>query len=253
MSTADERTRLLLGGEGVASLAQASVLVVGCGAVGGFALEALARAGVGRLIFVDFDIFEESNLNRQIFATTDTIGKNKTLVVKERLLKINPKLQVEPLQLMVESQTLSQLFDTNPDFVIDAIDSLQPKTILLEALVQRQIPFISSMGAALKKDITRIRITSMKKTIECPLAAFVRKRLRRRGVNLDFPVVFSDECVSDKKALGEQTTVSCGCERRTMGSLVTITGVFGLMCAHAAISYLTQRDTVGERLSERIV
>lgn len=234
------RTKLLLGESGVCSLKKATVLVAGCGAVGSFALEALARAGVGHLVIVDFDIIAPSNLNRQIFATIQTIGVKKTIAAQERLHLINPDLKVTALPVLIQEQTLETLFDFQPDFVIDAIDSLTSKTLLLEQLVNRKIPFISAMGAALKTDISRIQVVSLKKTIQCPLAAFVRKRLRKRGVSLDFPVVFSDECVSDKAHLGEkETDIPECCERRAMGSLVTVTGSFGLMCAHAAISFLT--------------
>lgn len=238
-----ERTRLLLGDKGVLALNNATVLVAGCGAVGGFALEALARAGIGHLIIVDFDTVAPSNLNRQIFATTKTIGQPKIQVAEKRLKEINPQIKITALPLMIQEQTVEQLFDIYPDFAIDAIDSLNPKTLLLEQLVKRQIPFISAMGAALKTDISRIHIAPIKKTIQCPLAAFVRKRLRKRGVPLDFKVVFSDECVADKAHLGPKEADEPNKRgRHTMGSLVTVTGLFGLMCAHEAILHLTRKD-----------
>lgn len=239
-----ERTSLLLGEVGVRALMQSTVLVAGCGAVGSFALEALARSGVGHLIVVDFDVIAPSNLNRQIFATTKTMGMEKIIAAQDRLQSINPNLKVSTLSMMIQEKTIDQLFAYHPDFVIDAIDSLNPKTILLEQLVKRKIPFISSMGAALKTDISRIRIAPLKKTVQCPLAAFIRKRLRKRNVPLDFPVVFSDECVSDKSHLGEKEADETGMRgRHKMGSLVTVTGIFGLICAHAAISFLTQQKS----------
>lgn len=239
-----ERTSLLLGEVGVRVLMQSTVLVAGCGAVGSFALEALARSGVGHLIVVDFDVIEPSNLNRQIFATTQTMGIEKIIAAQDRLQSINPNLKVSTLSMMIQEKTIDQLFAYHPDFVIDAIDSLNPKTILLEQLVKRKIPFISSMGAALKTDISRIRIAPLKKTVQCPLAAFIRKRLRKRNVPLDFPVVFSDECVSDKSHLGEKEVDENSMRgRHKMGSLVTVTGIFGLFCAHAAISFLTQQKS----------
>ncbi|MBQ3034461.1 MAG: tRNA threonylcarbamoyladenosine dehydratase, partial [Alphaproteobacteria bacterium] len=110
----------------------------------------------------------------------------------------------------------------------------------IEEILKRKIPFISAMGAALKTDLSKIKVSSFHKTIECPLAAFVRKKLRQRGVSLKFPVVFSSECVSDKKALAPEKDIETN--RRAMGSLVTVTGIFGLMCAHEAILFLTQKE-----------
>ena len=234
----DVRTSLLIGEDGVNNLKNATVLVAGCGAVGGFALESLARAGVGHLIIVDFDVFDETNINRQLFATTKTLGQLKTTAVHERLLTINPKIKITEKTLKISSETMDELFLIKPDYVIDAIDSVNAKSLFLEELIKRELPFISAMGAALKTDLSKIKITSFHKTIECPLAAFVRQRLRRRGVSLKFPVVFSSECVSDKKALAPEKDKDNG--RRAMGSLVTVTGIFGLMCAHEAILYLSK-------------
>lgn len=239
-SEKDNRTTLLLGEKGIENLKKSTVLVAGCGAVGGFALEALARAGVGHLIVIDFDTFDETNLNRQLFATTNTIGKLKTKSVAERLILINPEIKVTQKPVKISSETMEEVFSLTPDYVIDAIDSVNAKSLFLEELIKRKIPFISAMGAALKTDLSRIKVTSFHKTIECPLAAFVRQRLRRRGISLKFPVVFSDECVSDKKALAPQKDSKSG--RRAMGSLVTMTGIFGLTCAHEAILFLANKE-----------
>ncbi len=233
-----ERSRLLLGDKAIADLKRAHVMVVGCGAVGGMAIEALVRTGVGRLTIVDFDTFSAGNLNRQIMATVPVLGQLKTSVTAQRISQINPTVQVRVKNIKVNADTIDSLFDEPIDYVIDAIDSLNPKTVLIEMLVNQRIPFISAMGAALKTDMTRVRVAPMKKTIQCPLAAFVRKRLRRRGVDLSFPVVYSDECVSDKAHLGEIDTES---NRHTMGSMMTITALFGLMCAHEAIFYVINR------------
>lgn len=236
------RTRLLLGDEKLNRLQRATVMVVGCGAVGSFAIESLARAGVGRLVLVDFDIIKESNLNRQIFALNSTIGMSKVEVARARIHDISPAIQVEVLSVLVNSDTIEEVLSYHPDFVIDAIDTLNPKTILIEELVARKIPFIASMGAALKSDPSKITIQAMKKTINCPLAFFVRKRLRKRGIEMNFPVVYSTEDVSSKEHLQmpEEADNETGRVRHNMGSLPTITGMFGLMCANYAILYLTQ-------------
>ena len=236
------RTRLLLGDEAMEKLARSTVMVVGCGAVGGFAIEALARSGVGKLILVDFDVVKESNINRQIFALHSTLYQEKAVVARNRIRDISPDIKVEILPVLVNADTIDEVLDRRVDFVIDAIDTLNPKTILIEQLMTRGIPFISSMGAALKTDATKIAIVPMKKTIHCPLAFFVRKRLRKRGVELTFPVVYSCEDVSQKLHLEMPDTPEneTGRVRHNMGSLPTITGIFGLLCANYAIEYLRE-------------
>lgn len=236
------RTRLLLGDEAMEKLARSTVMVVGCGAVGGFAIEALARSGVGKLILVDFDVVKESNINRQIFALHSTLYQEKAVVARNRIRDISPDIKVEILPVLVNADTIDEVLDRRVDFVIDAIDTLNPKTILIEQLMARGIPFISSMGAALKTDATKIAIVPMKKTIHCPLAFFVRKRLRKRGVDLTFPVVYSCEDVSQKLHLEmpDAPENETGRVRHNMGSLPTITGIFGLLCANYAIEYLRE-------------
>ncbi|MBR6674926.1 MAG: tRNA threonylcarbamoyladenosine dehydratase [Alphaproteobacteria bacterium] len=236
------RTRLLLGDEAMEKLARSTVMVVGCGAVGGFAIEALARSGVGKLILVDFDVVKESNINRQIFALHSTLYQEKAVVARNRIRDISPDIKVEILPVLVNADTIDEVLDRRVDFVIDAIDTLNPKTILIEQLMARGIPFISSMGAALKTDASKIAIVPMKKTIHCPLAFFVRKRLRKRGVDLTFPVVYSCEDVSQKLHLEmpDAPENETGRVRHNMGSLPTITGIFGLLCANYTIEYLRE-------------
>ena len=236
------RTRLLLGDAVMEKLKRSTVMVVGCGAVGGFAIEALARSGIGKLILVDFDVVKESNINRQIFALQSTLYQEKAVVARNRIRDISPDIQVEILPVLVNADTIDEVLDRRVDFVVDAIDTLNPKTILIEQLMARGIPFISSMGAALKTDASKIAIVPMKKTIHCPLAFFVRKRLRKRGVDLTFPVVYSSEDVSQKLHLEmpDQPENETGRVRHNMGSLPTITGIFGLLCANYAIDYLRE-------------
>ena len=150
------RTKLLLGEEGVNKLQHSCVMVVGLGAVGGYALEAVARAGIGKLILVDFDRFDETNVNRQILALSSTIGRKKSEVAAERVREINPECEIIVKDMFVDSGNLSELLSLKPDYVIDAIDSLTPKCCLIEALCANGIPFVSSMGAALKTDTSCI-------------------------------------------------------------------------------------------------
>lgn len=236
------RTRALLGEEGFSRLQQSSVMIVGLGAVGGYTLEALARSGIGKLILVDFDIVEESNLNRQILALHSTIGYKKTEMAAARVRDINPNCQVEIVDMFVKSESLDSLLAHPVDFVVDAIDSLNPKCCLMEALQQRQIPFISSMGAALKTDPSAIRLQRLDETRNCHLARFIRKRLKRRGCNLRQIVCVASDEVSDLPETAlfmEETEVESSCQRHTMGSLPTITAIFGLTIANEVILRLS--------------
>ena len=234
------RMRLMVGPDNLNKLQQAHVCVVGCGAVGSYAIEALARAGIGHLTLVDFDTVAVSNLNRQLFALTSTLGQPKTLVAQKRIQDISPDIRVDCVNLMMNQKTVSEIVALHPDFVIDAIDSLNPKVCLIETLVKSQIPFVSSMGAALKTKPALIEIAQMKNTKNDPLAAFIRKYLRRRKVPLDFRVVYSSELAQDKSKLqAPDVPAESGRARHKMGSLPTITGIFGLTCAQVALDYFT--------------
>lgn len=246
------RTEALLGHEGMERLRGARVMVVGLGAVGGYALEALARAGVGHLTLVDFDVFDESNINRQILALSSTVGRKKTEVARERVLDINPDCDVKIIETFVNADTLPQLLAEPVDYVVDAIDALNPKCCLMETLYRNGIPFISSMGAALKTDVSRIGLRRLSRTENCSLARFVRKRLKRRGVDIGKIVsVSSDEQVKlpatalfDDNENDANPVVSGGRngrKRLTMGSLPTVTAVFGLTIAGEIIKNISRR------------
>lgn len=236
------RTEMLLGREGMQKLKDATVMIVGLGAVGGYALEAVARAGVGHLILVDFDVFEESNINRQILALGSTIGRKKTEVARERVREINPDCRVEIVDMFVNAETLPALLERKVDYVIDAIDALNPKCCLMEELYNRGLPFVSSMGAALKSDPSCIRCAPLSSSKNCGLAKFIRKRLRKRGVNISsITSVFSDEQVNlpDTAIQMFETAAPEGRARNTMGSLPTITAIFGLTLANYVIKRLS--------------
>lgn len=217
------RIRLLLGDENVKKLQNATVMVVGCGAVGSFAIEALARSGVGHLVVVDFDKIEESNINRQLFALTSTVGTPKVSVAATRVRDINPDAVVDAFDMFFDD---AHAPDVAPDFVIDAIDSVPSKIALAAWCQARNIPFISSMGAARKTDIAQIKIGRLSKTTVCPLAAKIR-RLVRDARMPDYPVVYSTQVANSN--LGPDNT---------FGSMITITGTFGLICANYAIKHI---------------
>ena len=235
------RTQMLLGQEGMERLKQATVMVVGLGAVGGYALEALARAGIGHLILVDFDRFDETNINRQILALDSTVGKLKTEVAAARVKDINPSCLVEIKNVFVDKDNLADIFAVRPDFVVDAIDSLSAKCALLEFLWHEKIAFISSMGAALKTNPADIAVSTLDKTQNCALARKVRHQLKSQGVNLaEVPCVYSQE-----QPKLPQTAILAPQEdgaRNIMGSLPTITAIFGLTLANEIILKLSKAE-----------
>jgi tRNA A37 threonylcarbamoyladenosine dehydratase len=241
------RTERLLGEERFQLLQSKMVTVVGLGAVGGYVVEGLVRAGVRHIRVVDFDTIQPSNLNRQIFALETTLGRPKNEVARERVLAINSDCRIEALQLFAGDDTLDQILDPQPDLLIDAIDSLNPKTQLLHEAYQRKIPTISSMGAALRTDPTLIRSGDLFSSSNCPLAKHLRKRLRRRGVGEGISCVYSVEKIDFAYQLPEEETnvgdtpySDRGRQRNILGSLPTITGIFGLTIANQAIIRLSQ-------------
>ncbi len=238
------RTALLLGREHMDALQRAHITVAGLGAVGSFAVEALARAGVGRLTLLDFDTISESNINRQLFALNSTLNRPKTAVAVERVQDINPDCLVEGRHLFINSETVGELVQSYSDSLfVDAIDSLNAKVDLLATLKQHDVPVISSMGAATRMNPHDIRVADLADTHTCPLARLIRKRLRRRGVDgSHIRCIFSKE-LRKVEALGDPAPLSQqagpGRRRRVMGSISYMTGLFGLMAAHECIAHIT--------------
>ena len=236
------RTKMLLGENRMQKLQDRKVMIIGLGAVGGYVLEGLSRAGIKNFILVDFDSFDETNINRQILATTETIGKKKVEAAKARVLSINPQATVKIKDIFVNSENIPDLLSEHPDMVIDAIDALNPKCDLIEALSRMSIPFISSMGAALKTDASKIKYGNLSNTKNCSLAKFVRKRLRKRDIDIsNIKCVWSEEqIILPESALELPEEVSeTGRARHTLGSLPTITAIFGLTIANQAILQLS--------------
>ena len=241
------RTRQLLGQERFSLLQSRMVTVVGLGAVGGYVVEGLVRAGIRQLRLVDYDTIQPSNLNRQLLALETNLGRAKAEVAKERILAINSECQVEALQLFAGDETLEQILTPRPDLLIDAIDSLNPKSQLLQHAYFEKIPIISSMGAALRTDPMLIRSGDLFSTSGCPLARHLRKRLRRRGVGEGIACVYSVEKIDfdyqlpeDDNAVDTNPYADRGRKRNVLGSLPTITGIFGLTIANQAIMRLSR-------------
>ena len=185
------RTASLIGEEKVQTLTRARVLIFGVGGVGGFAVEALARSGVGCFHLVDFDKVAKSNINRQIIATQSSVGKSKTAVMKERIAEINPETKVETSEIFFSADTEFS-FD-GYDYVIDAVDSVKSKVEIISRAKQANIPVISAMGAGNKLDPTAFQVADISKTKVCPLARAVRTELKKHGVFKGVKTVYSEE------------------------------------------------------------
>ena len=186
------RTEMLLGKGSSDILENKTVAVIGLGGVGGHTLETLARAGVGNLIIADKDVISPSNINRQIIATAENIGKPKAEEWKKRVMAINPDCNVTALELFYLPETREEIFCRHIDFIVDAVDTVTAKVDLIMQAKQRGIGIISSMGLGNKLDPGKIRITDISKTSVCRLARVMRHEMKKRGIR-NVPVIFSDE------------------------------------------------------------
>jgi tRNA threonylcarbamoyladenosine dehydratase len=189
------RTELAVGPEGLEVLKNCTVAVLGVGGVGSFTVEALARSGVGRLILIDKDVVDITNINRQLHAMLDTIGMEKTELMKERVLRINPKCEVIILNMFYNEETAEQLFNAvdRIDYMADASDTVSGKIHLAKECIKRKIPLISSMGAANKTDPTRFKVADLSQTSYDPIAKVMRRELRKEGIKKGVKVVYSTE------------------------------------------------------------
>jgi tRNA threonylcarbamoyladenosine dehydratase len=187
------RNELAIGSEGVDLLKNTTVAILGIGGVGSFAAEACARSGVGKIILVDKDNVDITNINRQLVAYTSTVGRSKSEVMKERILDINPQCEVHDLHMFYTEETFEEFFSHNVDYVIDASDTIIYKIHLMKECLTRGVKIISCMGAANKTDPTRFKIEDISKTHTDPLAKVIRSKLRKEGIYKGIPVVFSDE------------------------------------------------------------
>ena len=228
-----ERTSLLVGEQTLRRFAEASVAVIGVGGVGGYAAEMIVRAGVGHLIILDSDQVTVSNKNRQLLALDSTIGRPKCDVLSERLLDINPELDIRIIKDYLEDPA-TLLAGLRIDFLVDAIDTLSPKLSLIKYCVDNRIPLVSSMGAGAKFDVTKIRIADISKSFNCPLAYIVRKRLRHIGISKGFKVVFSEE-LPDENAIVPDNGRN---KKSQVGTISYLPAVFGCACAQVAIEHL---------------
>lgn len=232
------RTELLLGQETCALLAGKHVMIVGVGGVGAYAAEMLARAGVGTLTVIDADTVKESNINRQLLALSDTVGQEKALLMQERLLRICPTLTVNALSLFIDPDNVADVMaQYQPDFVIDAIDSIAPKIALITHCLQQHIAIVSSMGAGGRMDPTALRYADISQTSYCSLARTVRSRLKANGIYKGLPVVYSTE-PANKEAVIKVDDERNKCT--TVGTISYLPALFGCYLAAYCIKKLTQ-------------
>ncbi len=227
-----KRTELLLGKESMGKLAQANVLVVGLGGVGAYAAELICRAGVGSMTIVDGDRVNETNINRQLVALNTTIGRNKTEVVAERLLDINPDLKLTLFAEFIKDERVIEIIDRGYDYIVDAIDTLSPKLFLIYHAMQKGTPVVSSMGAGGKLDPAMIEITDISKSYNCKLARTLRKRLHRLGIRKGFIAVFSPEEVPGESV---EITDNEQNKRSNVGTVSYMPAAFGCACASVVI------------------
>ena len=188
-----ERTIALIGTENVKKLHLKKVLVLGVGGVGSYAVEALVRAGIGTLIIIDADYVALSNLNRQLMTNQNNIGLSKVDVLEERIKSINPDCHVIKIKEFITTDNLNLLFNLEPDFIIDCIDTIKTKKYLIKECLKRKIRFISSMGMGNKLDPTRIKITDLSKTAYDKIAKELRNFVKKEHIKGKIPVIFSDE------------------------------------------------------------
>lgn len=221
-----DRTRLLIGEEGLAKLKKARVAVFGVGGVGGFAVEALVRSGIGAFDLIDNDTVALSNLNRQIIATRDTIGKLKVEVMRDRILSINPQAEIRMYPCFYLPENAAEFDFFQYSYVVDAVDTVTAKIDIIMQAQAAGVPVISSMGAGNKMDPTRFEVTDIYKTTVCPLARVMRRELKKRGVK-QLKVVYSTE-----KAIKTGADVP--------GSIAFVPSVAGLIVAGEVI-----RDLIG--------
>lgn len=234
-----QRTALLMGEDALARLASSTVAIVGVGGVGAYAAEMITRAGVGHLVLLDTDVVSPSDKNRQLLALDSNMDRVKVDVMEARLKDINPTVVIDKIAEYLTEENVAKVLDAYKiDFLVDAIDTLSPKLALIEYCVKGGIPLVSSMGSGAKYDATKVRLVDLSKSYNCPLAYIVRKKLRKRGIEKGFKVVFSEE-LPEREAIVEDAGRN---KKSQVGTISYMPAVFGCVCAQAAIDFLRKID-----------
>jgi len=235
-----QRTELLVKEEGIERLQNANILIVGLGGVGSFAAEFLVRSGIGNLTIVDGDIVDITNINRQLPALNSTIGKNKTDVVAERILDINPGLNLKKINEFLEPERMEELLTQEKfDYVLDCIDSLSPKLALIITCKRKKIKLVSAMGAGGKTDPSKVMVRDISKTNNCFLAKQIRKKLKKEQIHKGFRCVFSTE-IQDENSL--KMTDGSNYKKSFYGTISYMPAIFGLYAAAEVIRFLLKKE-----------
>jgi tRNA A37 threonylcarbamoyladenosine dehydratase len=238
------RTEILIGQDGLNRLKSSTVLVFGIGGVGSFTVEALARAGVGRLIMVDYDEICLTNLNRQLHALHSTLGKSKVEVMKQRILDINPAIEIEAVKSFYTENDADKFLNRKLDYIVDAIDTVAGKVSLAKECLQRNIPFISSMGAGNRLTAANFRVADISETSGCPLAKAMRKLLRQQGISKGIKVVFSPDLPLKPLRIPNDSSHCSDKSRPIPGSISFVPSVVGLLIAGEVIRDLLNSPQV---------
>ena len=226
--------------EGIERLQSANILIVGLGGVGSFAAEFLVRSGIGNLTIVDGDTVDITNINRQLPALNSTIGKNKTDVVAERILDINPKINLKKINEFLEPERMEEILTQEKfDYVLDCIDSLSPKLALIITCKRKKIKLVSAMGAGGKTDPSKVMVRDISKTNNCFLAKQIRKKLKKEQIHKGFRCVFSTE-IQDENSL--KMTDGSNYKKSFYGTISYMPAIFGLYAAAEVIRFLLKKE-----------
>jgi len=231
------RTNLLIGEENLHKLISSHVMIVGLGGVGSYAAEFICRNGVGKMTIIDGDVVDPTNRNRQLPALSTNHGVSKAAIMGERLLAINPELELTLIKEFINPEMVEQLLVNRPDYVIDAIDSVTPKLTFIKIAYEKKLPMVSSMGAGGKIDPTKIEIADISKTYNCPFAQQLRKMLKKDKIYKGIQVVFSPE-ENNKESL--MMTDGSNYKKSAYGTMSYMPAAFGAVVASVAIRDLME-------------
>ena len=235
-----QRTELLVKKEGIERLQSANILIVGLGGVGSFAAEFLVRSGIGNLTIADGDTVDITNINRQLPALNSTIGKNKTDVVAERILDINPEINLKKINEFLEPERMEEILTQEKfDYVLDCIDSLSPKLALIITCKRKKIKLVSAMGAGGKTDPSKVMVRDISKTNNCFLAKQIRKKLKKEQIHKGFRCVFSTE-IQDENSL--KMTDGSNYKKSFYGTISYMPAIFGLYAAAEVIRFFLKKE-----------
>ncbi len=237
------RAELLFKKEGMDKLANANILIIGLGGVGSFAAEFLVRAGIGKMTIVDGDVVDITNINRQLPALHSTVGLPKIDVVGDRLMDINPELQLTRLKEFLSPERAFEIVSDEFDFVVDCIDSITPKLNLIIASKRKKIKIVSAMGAGGKIDASKVQVADISNTKNCYFAKAIKKRLKKEKIDKGVKVVYSSE-IQDEESL--QMTDGKNFKKSFYGTSSYMPGLFGLYCAETVIKYLTKKSEAND-------